>query len=287
MPINRRQFLFIFSSIAFFRVPLIDAQSKYSATVAVLRRAHINEIQAHLNYLSYAEKAKLENYPGLAYFFYSFALAESVHARNFNRILSALGVQSWEPPKPVVKVFSSKVNLKSALEFEMLDIDRRYPQFVEEAKPEAHGGALENLNYAWDTEKQHRDLIQKMQSGTGIFFGVIASLSAVAIALIVAAFSKTEKEAFLWGNIIAIPIIFLSGIFFPLPEITLFNFGDTPFTIFDLQPTTHAHRAFLQVFLYGAGIGDLLYELTMLLAVTALYFGIGVILYRRFHLKMR
>ena len=174
MPINRRQFLFIFSSIAFFRVPLIDAQSKYSATVAVLRRAHINEIQAHLNYLSYAEKAKLENYPGLAYFFYSFALAESVHARNFNRILSALGVQSWEPPKPVVKVFSSKVNLKSALEFEMLDIDRRYPQFVEEAKPEAHGGALENLNYAWDTEKQHRDLIQKMQSGTGIFFGVLA-----------------------------------------------------------------------------------------------------------------
>lgn len=121
---------------------------------------------------------------------------------------------------------------------------------------------------------------------TGIFFGVIASLSAVAIALIVAAFSKTEKEAFLWGNIITIPIIFLSGIFFPLPEITLFKFGDTPFTIFDLQPTTHAHKAFLQVFLYGAGIGDLLYELAMLLAVTALYFGIGVILYRRFHLKM-
>jgi len=120
---------------------------------------------------------------------------------------------------------------------------------------------------------------------TGIFFGVVASLSAVAIALIVAAFSKTEKEAFLWGNIITIPIIFFSGIFFPLPEITLFKIGGSPFTIFDLQPTTHAHRAFLQVFLYGAGIGDLLYELSMLLVVTALYFGIGVILYRRFHLK--
>jgi ABC-2 type transport system permease protein len=120
---------------------------------------------------------------------------------------------------------------------------------------------------------------------TGIFFGIIASISAVAIALIVAAFSKTEKEAFLWGNIITIPVIFFSGIFFPLPEITLFKIGGTPFTLFDLQPTTHAHKAFLQVFLYGAGIGDLLYELSMLLAITAIYFVIGVILYRRVHLR--
>jgi ABC-2 type transport system permease protein len=120
---------------------------------------------------------------------------------------------------------------------------------------------------------------------TGIFFGIIASISAVAIALIVAAFSKTEKEAFLWGNIITIPVIFFSGIFFPLPEIMLFKIGGTPFTVFDLQPTTHAQRAFLQVFLYGAGIGDLLYELSMLLIITAVYFVIGVFLYRRAHLR--
>jgi rubrerythrin len=174
MPINRRQFLFMFSSIAFFPTTFIDAQSKYSETVAVLQRAYTSEIQAYLNYLSYAEKAKLENYPGLAYFFYSFAIAELVHARNFKQVLSVLGVPGWEPPKPEVKVFSTKVNLKSALAFEMADIDQRYPQFVEEAKPEAHEGALRNLNYAWNTEKQHRDLIQKMQSGTGIFFGILA-----------------------------------------------------------------------------------------------------------------
>jgi rubrerythrin len=173
MPINRRQFLFIFSSIAFFPTTFIAAQSKYFETVAVLKRAYSLEIQACLNYLSFAKKANLEDYPGLAYFFYSFALAESVHARNFKLVLSVLGVPGWDPPKPEVKVFSSKVNLKSALEFELLDIDQRYPQFVEEAKPEAHEGTFRNLNYAWDTEKQHRDLIQKMQSGTGIFFGLL------------------------------------------------------------------------------------------------------------------
>ena len=162
------------SSIAFFRTTFIDAQSKYSETVAVLKRAYSREIQANLNYLSFAKKAKLEDYPGLAYFFYSFAMAELVHTRNFKEVLSVLGVPGWDPPKPEVKVFSTKVNLKSALAFEMADIDQRYPQFVEEAKPEAHEGALRNLNWAWDTEKQHRDLILKMQSGTGIFFGVLA-----------------------------------------------------------------------------------------------------------------
>jgi len=173
MPINRRQFLLFFSSIAFFRVTSIDAQSKYSQTVALLKKAYINELKAHLNYLSYAEKAKSENYPGISYFFYSFAMSELVHSRNFKQVLSFLGVPGWESPKPGVKVLSTKVNLRSALDFEIADIDQRYPQFVEEAKPEAHEGCLRNLNWAWDTEKQHRDLLQKMQSGTGILFGIL------------------------------------------------------------------------------------------------------------------
>jgi rubrerythrin len=56
----------------------------------------------------------------------------------------------------------------------MLDIDQRYPQLIEKAKSETHESALRNLNYAWETEKQHHDLIKKMQSGTGIFFGMLA-----------------------------------------------------------------------------------------------------------------
>jgi ABC-2 type transport system permease protein len=107
----------------------------------------------------------------------------------------------------------------------------------------------------------------------GIFFGIIAAMSSVAIALIVAAFSKT------------IPIIFLSGIFFPVPDIRLFSLFKHSFTIFDLMPTTHAHRAFLQIFLYDAKFPDLTYELSMLIFITALYFIIGTILFKKFHLK--
>lgn len=174
MLVNRRQFLFIFSSVVFLRVSLTNAQSKYSETIVALKTAYKNEIQAHLNYLSYTEKAKLENYPGIGHLFISFAISESIHARNFKEVLSALGVQGWDPPKPEVMVLSTKENLKKALEFEIKDIDQRYPQIYEKSKAENHETAIRDIIYAWDSEKQHRDLIQKMQSGTGIFFGVLA-----------------------------------------------------------------------------------------------------------------
>ena len=166
--------VFVLILIVFIQVSFVDAQTKYPETISVLQAAYQNEIQAYLNYMAYAQKAKSESYPNLSYLFVSFATAESIHARNFKQILSNLGVEVKEMATPKVKVSGTRVNLKSALDFEMLDIDQRYPQLIEKGKSETHEVALRNLNYAWDTEKQHRDLIQKMQSGTGIFFGILA-----------------------------------------------------------------------------------------------------------------
>jgi rubrerythrin len=173
MLLNRRQFLFVLSSAAFLRGSLTEASGEYSGTIAALKRAYANEIQAHLNYLAFADKAKTESYPGIAHFFVCFATSESVHAQNFKEVLSGLGVYGWEPPKPEVKIFSTRVNLRNALDFEIEDIDQRYPRIYEESKPEKHETALRNIVYAWESEKQHRDLIEKMQSGTGIFFGLL------------------------------------------------------------------------------------------------------------------
>ena len=150
------------------------AQSSNPETIATLQMAYKNEIQAYSNYKAYAQKAKSENYPNLSYLFVSFEISESIHAHNFKQVLSELGVEMKETPSPIVKVKGTRLNLKSALDFEMLDIDQRYPHLIEKAKPENHEPTLQNLHYAWETEKQHRDLIQKMQSGTGIFFGILA-----------------------------------------------------------------------------------------------------------------
>lgn len=160
--------------IILFSVPSAVPQSKYPETIATLQTAYRNEIQAHLNYLAYARKANSENYPNVAYLFCGFAASEWIHARDFRQILSELEGQVKETPKPDVKVFNTKANLKNALDFELKDIDQRYPQLIEKIKPEKHEAAIRDITYAWESEKQHRDLIQKMQSGTGIFFGLLA-----------------------------------------------------------------------------------------------------------------
>jgi len=160
--------------IILFSVPSAVPQSKYPETIATLQTAYRNEIQAHLNYLAYARKANSENYPNMAYLFCGFAASEWIHARDFKKILSDLGIELRDGPKPDIKVLSTKVNLKNALDFELGDIDQKYPQFLERIKPEKHEAAIRSMTYAWETEKQHQALLQKMQSGTGIFFGLLA-----------------------------------------------------------------------------------------------------------------
>ncbi len=120
----------------------------------------------------------------------------------------------------------------------------------------------------------------------GMIIGVLACISAIAIGLITAAFSRTGGEAFLIGNVVVLPIFFLSGAIFPVPDITIFRLGDFSFNLFELLPATHAADAFLQIFLYGAGLEELIYEILMIVALSAIYSWIGVLLYYRIHLKI-
>lgn len=155
-------------------VPFVDAPSKYTETIAVLQSAYREEIRAHLSYSAYAPKAMAENYPNIAYLFSAFALSESIHAQNFKKLLSDLGVEAKETPKPEIKISSTKENLDTATQMELWHIDQFYPQSIEKAKLENHEATIGNLTYAWETEKQHRGLLKKIQSGTGILFKLLA-----------------------------------------------------------------------------------------------------------------
>lgn len=149
-------------------------QAQYPDTIAALQAAYQNEMRAYVDFLAYADRAKADNFPNLSRLFRAFATAESIHARNFKQVLSTLGVDTGVAPSEPGPVSGTKENLKRALAFEILDIDRRYPQLIAIARrAEHHDAAIMFLTYSWETEKQHRDLIKKMQSGTGIFFGVL------------------------------------------------------------------------------------------------------------------
>jgi rubrerythrin len=150
-----------------------STQSEYKETIIVLQALHQDEMQAMHNYLAYAKKAVSQKYPNIGKLFMTLAASESVHARNFKGCLSTLGVAAETIPQQAVKVESTRKNLKFAIAVELEEIDRKYPRVIEQIKPENHAAAIQYITYAWESEKQHRELLKKIQSGTGIFFGLL------------------------------------------------------------------------------------------------------------------
>ena len=150
------------------------AGNDYQETISVIQTVSQDEARAHQAYIAYSRKAVEENYPGIARLFIALATSESIHAANFRKILSDIGIAVQEVPDTTIKVGSTKANLKKATQVELDEIDKKYPGIIEKIKSENHEEAMRFITYAWESEKQHRDLIKEIKSGTGIFFNLLA-----------------------------------------------------------------------------------------------------------------
>jgi rubrerythrin len=149
------------------------AQSAWPETVFVIQSALKGELLAHARYVAYAEKAREEKYPHIANLALALATSEGVHARNFQQVLKSLGSPA-DMTSPVVPVADTRTNLKTASTTELEEIDNRYPKFIARITPEKCTEAVSDLTHAWQSEKQHRELITQLLSGSGLLFGVLA-----------------------------------------------------------------------------------------------------------------
>ena len=147
--------------------------TNYPETISVLQELYRAEIIASKTYSAFAKKAEEEKYYSVSRLFSALSGSETVHARNFKNILNDLGVEPKNFPNPDIKIADTKTNLKWALKVELSEIDTNYPMLIKKIKPEGNKRALEDIRYAWESEMQHRDLIKKMKSALGFFFGKI------------------------------------------------------------------------------------------------------------------
>jgi rubrerythrin len=152
----------------------IQREEKYPETIAILQNLYREEILTCLAYSAYAPKAMSENYPNIAHLFSAFMVSESIHAHNFKTLLSDFGVEVEVFSKPEIKASSTKKNLKHATMMELRHIDQVYPNSIEKMSPENHKPTIWNATNAWEGEKQHRDLINKIKSCTGMLFSLLA-----------------------------------------------------------------------------------------------------------------
>jgi ABC-2 type transport system permease protein len=115
----------------------------------------------------------------------------------------------------------------------------------------------------------------------GVLVCVIAAFAVIGVGLLVACFSRSVTEAFILGNFPLMLLMFFSGAMLPIPKVPLVTLGAFTVGLWDWIPTTHAVSAMNKILGIGLGPDDCLYELISLVVLSALYFAVGVWLFKR------
>lgn len=118
-----------------------------------------------------------------------------------------------------------------------------------------------------------------------LLIGVLASLSVMAISLIVSSFLGTIFDLMTIGCFPFFILMFFSGGMFPLPQISLFSIGGHVFNITDILPTSHVVSALNKIMNFGLGLTEVSFEILAIIILTLGYFAVGVWLFQRRHMN--
>jgi len=116
--------------------------------------------------------------------------------------------------------------------------------------------------------------------------GSVTALSVIGVGMVVAAFSRSVTQAFVIANFPLGLFMFFSGAMFPIPRLEIVRLGARSLGPYDLLPPTHAVNALNKVLTFGAGAGEVAFELAALAVLSLAYFAAGVALLRRMHLRI-
>ncbi len=133
---------------------------KKDLTIENLKSAITGETTASAKYAAYAEKAKQEGYKNIALLFEAASKSENIHAGNHKAALEQLGGTMGEV-KPKFEVKSTKENLQDAINGESYEVSTMYPDFIKTANDAGVNIALISFNYAYQTEKKHKEFYKE------------------------------------------------------------------------------------------------------------------------------
>jgi ABC-2 type transport system permease protein len=111
--------------------------------------------------------------------------------------------------------------------------------------------------------------------------GAITCFSVVSISIITSCFIKTMFGLLTIGCFPFFILMFFSDCFLPLPKINLFRLAGHQVYLNDILPTATATRALNKVLNYDSGFSDISFEIIWILAISTLYFFMGVWLFKK------
>ena len=143
---------------------------QYRETLAVMQMLYGIEVRASHRFQLFADRASAEGYANIAHLFKAISLSETIHADHFKELIESLGDKTATIDLSSIKVETTDENLKYASTTELAEINSQYPRYISRISPEAHKQAQQYIEYAWEAEKDHRILIEAMQSQTARLF---------------------------------------------------------------------------------------------------------------------
>ncbi len=115
--------------------------------------------------------------------------------------------------------------------------------------------------------------------------GIIGGIASISLGMIIAAFAKNPPQAGQLGTLIAVPLTFLVGAFFQLPQMVIGNFMGQQVQVYDFLPWYQVLTSLRHVLTYGEGLNSIVYNLSAAIILSAILFVIGVILFSRNRLR--
>jgi ABC-2 type transport system permease protein len=114
-----------------------------------------------------------------------------------------------------------------------------------------------------------------------LIVGALTCFSVISISIITSCFIKTMFGLLTLGCFPFFILMFFSDCFLPLPKINFFSLAGHQIYVNDILPTATATRAFNKILNYDSGFSDVSFEILWILAISLLYFFIGVWLFRK------
>jgi ABC-2 type transport system permease protein len=114
--------------------------------------------------------------------------------------------------------------------------------------------------------------------------GIVTSVSIMAFSVPVAAFLRTVFDLVTVGCFPFFILMFFSGGMFPLPGVPLFTVGSRAIEMNEILPTTHAISAMGKILNYGAGLGEVLPEISAVLGLSLVFYATGTWIFTKRHM---
>ncbi len=118
-----------------------------------------------------------------------------------------------------------------------------------------------------------------------LIIGIIGGVASISLGMIIASFARSPPQAGQLGTLVAVPLTFMVGAFFQLPQMVIGSFMGQQLQVYDILPWYHVANALRYVLTYTGSWNLIIWQIAWAIVLSAILFVIGVFLFSKNRLK--